>query len=307
MRVVVTGGAGFVGSHIVDRLVKRGDSVLVVDDLSTGLRENVAGDVELLRADASFPIADYRDADAIVHCAAYADLRHNWDHPREREALYRKNVDVTRAVLEHVSPKATLIFLSTASVYGSGGGTGVNGACREDDAKPTTCESPYAASKLACEALVASYGHARRFRWRILRLVNVVGARTAHGVIGDFVRMAKAGAIHAADNGRQRKSWVNVADVADVVARLLEADVPRDTYNVTSRVRVSWWEIVDLMGIDRELVTFEDRAGGAVGDPVNLNVSGERLAPYFAPSRSIASGIQEALAHLGWQQPKRAA
>ncbi len=301
MRVLVTGGAGFVGSHIVDALVAAGHRPCVVDDLSTGNLGNIErisnpdigdGDVLIRKVSA---LGDLTGFDAIIHAAAYADLRQNWSAPGERDRLYRNNVDETRALLEAVPQGMPFLFLSTASVYGARPKND-NGPTNEFEANPETCESPYAASKMACEAMIAAYAKGRDFPYKIGRLVNVVGARSKHGVIGDFVRMNKRhGSIHAADNGKQKKSWVHVKDVADAFVRMLQPDVPSGIYTVTSEERISWWQVVDAMGVDRKNVTFEDRAGGAVGDPVDLWCSGEKLAPFFKPRMPIADGIKDAI------------
>lgn len=329
MRILVTGGAGFVGSHVADRLLADGHEVTVIDDLSSGVdhcpkgvrREHPIDLCELL----SFNL---HSLDAVVHCAAYPELRHNWDDQKERERLLRSNVHATMALLEAMQP-IPIVYLSTASVYGSGwGDSGVpfdgdaGALAQEQFADPETIESPYAATKFAGEALVAAYAYKRGMPWHVLRLVNVVGARSHRGVIVDFVRMMReTGAIHAADDGQQTKPWVHVLDVAAAVARLIEVpaaahregklgyihDVPSGVYNCTSTELVSWWDIVDAMGVPRDSVTFEDRAKGAVGDPHNLRVSSEKLAPYFRPSRPVRDGIREALDSLGWTPATRAA
>jgi UDP-glucose 4-epimerase len=303
MRIVVTGGAGFVGSHIVDALVAHGNDVLVVDNLSTGRRKNVNPEAEFLLADVRNIEHALEGCDGIVHAAAYADLRRNWDSRDERHRAIAENVDVTDALLEAKLKRAThatLVFLSSSSVYGAAKDAA---AVVEDEALSTTCESIYAAAKLGCEAIVHAHAHAHGFKWRIARLVNVVGARTTHGVIGDFVRkMRDTGRIQAADDGKQKKSWVHVLDVADAVARMLQADVANGAYAITSEERISWWSVVDRMGVPRELVTWAARDRGAIGDPHNLYVNGSKLWPYYKPHRSVLAGIDEALASLGWRK-----
>lgn len=313
MRVLVTGGAGFVGSHIVDALIDRGDDVVVIDDLSTGNQKNVNHRACLKVREISDMRGGHNDlvsCDAIIHAAAYADLRKNWFSSSERDRLYRRNMDATRHILENKRPEIPILFLSTASVYGSAKNAD---PVLEKDATPETCESPYAASKMGCEAMIAAYALAHKSPWHIGRLVNVVGARTKHGVIGDFVKMyrdgfigvgntfAEKGRIHAADNGRQRKSWVHVSDVANAFLRMLDGGIPNGIYSITSQERISWWDIIEIMGVGSSKVTFEDRAGGALGDPVDLHVSGAKLAPYYRPTRPIVEGIREALDHLGWE------
>lgn len=298
MRILISGGAGFVGSHIADHAIAAGHDVTIVDNLSTGKRENVNPAAEFIQAPYQGCADEVFSADVVIHAAAYADLRHNWNNADERERIYRENVEGTWCLLEAMPSTTKLLFLSTASVYGAARNAV---PVTEADAFPWTCESPYAASKFACEAMIASYAFARGFRWKIGRLVNVVGARTAHGVIGDFVRMHKAtGKIHAADNGKQRKSWVNVHDVADAFLRMIDDDVPDGVYSVTSRERISWWDLTRMMGVPAEEITFEDRPGGAIGDPVDLKVHPTKLGQYYHCERPVADGVREALTHLGW-------
>lgn len=313
MKVLVTGGCGFVGSHIVDLLLEQGHSVLVVDDHSSGQRNHAEraqyqplGFVERGQGVEALDPRQLEGIDAVVHAAAYPELRHNWTRFEERERLLESNILATQFILEVIPENIPVVYLSSASVYGSHPDVLVV----ERDASAETCESPYAATKFSGELMVAAYAHKRGTRWHALRLVNVVGARTHRGVIADFVRMARldAGHIHAADDGQQRKSWVHVQDVAGAVATCLMGSgmgvdfkmVPSGVYNVTSRERISWWDVVDAMGVPRSEVTFEARDRGAVGDPKGLYVSGVKLDPYFRCTRSVAEGIREALASLGW-------
>jgi len=292
VRVLVTGGCGFVGGHVVEALRSNADDVIVVDkahpvtpvdlcDIGPGLLEGIQ---------------------AIVHCAAYADLRHNWESLDEREAQWTDNVRATIALLEHMPP-VPLIFTSSASVYGSQC-VGRTTPVTEEDAHPDTCESPYAASKLACEAIIASYAYFKGFPYYNLRLVNQVGSGSHRGVIADFVRMAKLdGFVHAADDGSQEKSWVHVEDTAEAIVSLLQQvhNVPSGTYNMTSADRVSWWRIVEIMRETHDFeVTHEPRRKGAVGDPEDITVSGEKMATFYKPWRNVNDGIRDALRSLGW-------
>lgn len=299
MKILVTGGAGFVGSHIVDRVIEKGHTPIVVDDLSSGVNY-VRDDVKFHRATVGFEMGplDLLECDAVIHAAAYAELRHNWTRDGERVRLLESNVHATIDLLERTG-SVPFVFLSTASVYGS---STKDAPVTELDAVPETIESPYAASKLACEAYVAAYSQARGFRYHIARLVNVVGDRTHRGVIRDFVQRARTeGHIHAADNGKQRKSWVHVKDVAEAVVDLaLDETIPCGAYNISSAERISWWDIVDHMKWPLDKVTYEDRSGGAIGDPVDLHVDSSKLAPWFTCSRPVSDGIRDALTFLGW-------
>lgn len=315
MKILVTGGMGFVGSHIVDRLLETGHQVVVCDDGSSGQR-NVNRHAVYLYDVTGFPKGiekltedDVAGVGAVVHAAAYPELRHNWTRSTERERLLESNILATQFLLE-VMPEVPVVYLSSASVYGSQPGRLVI----EADASAETCESPYAATKLSGELLVASYAYKWGTPWYALRLVNVVGARTHRGVIADFVRMMREkGSIHAADDGKQRKSWVHVADVADVVKTILPYSThdqpgkpPPGVYNVSSRERISWWDIVDAMGLPQD-VSYDDRDRGAVGDPYDLHVSAVKLANYYECKRPVRDGIRDALKHLGWTPPSKEA
>lgn len=289
MRIVVTGGAGFVGSAIVRRLLESKHHVRVLDDLSTGRVANIMGlacDFEQIDAGK----ADYANANAIVHAAAYPDVSANWKHPSERERQWQSNAELTRRILDRVPSGVPFVLLSTCSVYGGG---------VVDERSLVRATSPYAASKIAAEALVMAYHEAQRVRAAVLRLVNVVGPRYAHGHLADFVRQVKAtGKLHALDDGVKRKSFVHVDDVADAVENALVAPGGR-VANVTSEVLWSWRDSVAVMQAMKGAfpVTCEARPSGWVGDPDELKVT-----PYGFGwcKRSIVEGVAQSLRDCGW-------
>ena len=287
MKVLVTGGAGFVGSHVVDRLVAADHEVSVVDDLRGGKVGNVNPKAVLsMAAVCDIPRIYF---DAVVHCAATADISTNWEHFNNRIELYENNIGTTAALLEAcgVGRIGSFVFISTAAVYGDG----AHGRNQPSDAvRPL---SPYAASKVAGEALVQAYAHRFGWGWSVARLVSCVGSRYAHGHVADFVRMAKDdGVIRAKDNGTQRKSYVHVLDAADRIARM--AEFPQRVCNVSSDQTWSVRDTIAEMGIHRPVqVQWADQEAGWVGDPVNLAVSG-------GMNRIVGDGVQDALRSLGW-------
>jgi UDP-glucose 4-epimerase len=288
MRIVVTGGAGFIGSAITHRAVSGGHDVLVVDDLSTGRREQVHPSAEFVHADAG-DCHRYHDAEAIIHCAAHADIADNWIDPAGRWRQWDKTATPTLEVLERAPKGCAFVLLSTAAVYEQG---------EVDETTPVLATSPYVACKLACEHLVQAYDVAGRVDGAVLRLVNVVGPRYRHGHIADFVRMASEGRIDARDNGVNRKSFVHVEDVADAA---LDAIGKMGTYNVTSPTSWSWPDTVALMHAMRPARPFvlnvQNKDRGWIGDPGNLIVKSVHKR---ATSRNVLDGVRESLEGLGW-------
>lgn len=281
MRVTVTGGAGFVGSAVCRALIASGHEVRAVDTLSTGRRENVPDGVVLEQRDAG--TADYAGADAVVHCAAVADISRNWDSLAEREAVWRAGPELTWRVLERVPAGVRFVFVSSCAVYGAGAD------------QPPYAGSIYAASKLAAEALVCAHSEAGRVQGSIMRLASAVGTNYWHGHLADFVRQAlTVGEVRARDDGSQRKSFVHVDDVGHMVTTDLTLgrgsliDVGRDLW--------SWRDTIDVMRETRPVeVTWDAVRSAWVGDPIDLRVRGYH-------SRSVPDGVRAALVSLGWRR-----
>jgi UDP-glucose 4-epimerase len=312
-KVAVTGCAGFVGSWICEKLFAAGHTIIGLDNLSSKVNYT-PNYVEFYNVDVNSKISHLiENVDAVVHASAYAELRHNWEHIAERDKLFYNNEKATRNILEQM-PEVPIIFLSSSSVYGSSSNNLIKDrALKEEDANPQLIESPYAASKLACESYIAAWSFKRKTPWYSLRLVNQIGARAHRGVIVDFLRMIRDNKhIHAADNGLQKKNWVHVEDTADVIVRLLNQQniVPSGIYNVTSDERWSWRDIVQVMYKMYEeqnpnsslpfTLTFEDCLAGSIGDPINLYVSGDKLKLYYNCNRSVEKAVRESLQYCNW-------
>lgn len=207
----MTGGAGFLGSHVVDELLRRKDimhdgeetEVVAVDNLTTGREAWCACPLDTVDF---FAAAQLRVATAIIHCAALADISENWTPNHNREHIFRTNVQHLHYMLEQLARGAAcrrFIFISTAAV----------------DAPQQT---PYTASKIAGEALVRAYCQALNIHLTIVRPVSLVGKRYHHGHIADFVKMEKEhGVIRAKDNGHQRKPYASVVEAAHTIANML--------------------------------------------------------------------------------------
>jgi UDP-glucose 4-epimerase len=258
VRAIVTGGAGFIGSHVVEALVARGDEVLVLDDLSSGRRENVSSAAELvagdIRDDATVRevFARHRP-EACLHFAAQADVRVSVARPDfDCEVNVLGTVRLLEAAREHSAP---IVFAST--------GGALYGECREPapETAPRDPLAPYGASKLAAEEYLATYNRLHDTAHTSLRLGNVYGPRQdphgEAGVVAIFLgKLANGEAPHVFGDGAQERDYVFVADV--VAATLAALERPAGVFNVGTGTATS---VLDLLDTCR-------RVSGVEADPV---------------------------------------
>lgn len=294
MRALVTGGAGFIGSNLVDALLARGDEVTVVDDLSTGRRENLE---QGLAAGAALVEADIRDREAlegvarergpevVFHLAAQIDVRKSIADPAWDASI---NVGGTANVLEaaRAAGSRRLVFSSTGgAIYGEGEGQELPLA---EDA-PLAPEAPYGQSKFAGEGYLSLYERLYGLSSVPLRLGNVYGPRQdplgEAGVIAIFCgRLREGGRPTVFGDGRQTRDYIYVGDV--VAAMLAAADSP-----VTGAFNVGTGIETDVLELVRQLAGL----GGAEG-----------FEPEFAPPRTgevqrISIDPARSGHELGWE------
>jgi UDP-glucose 4-epimerase len=227
MRACITGGAGFIGSNLADRLSAVGAELTIVDDFRSGRREFVAEllerpGVRLLEGDV-LDAALMRDAvagcDWVFHLQANADVRYGLDHPQRD---LEQNTIATSNVLEAMRAEGVskIAFSSTGSVYG------------EPDVFPTPEDAPfprqtslYADSKLAGESLLGAYAHGYGFTGLVFRFVSILGERYTHGHVYDFYRSLRAdpSRLRVLGDGRQEKSYLYVQDCIAAILVAVEA------------------------------------------------------------------------------------
>ncbi len=258
MRAVVTGGAGFIGSHLVDALVERGDEVLVVDNFATGKREFLNPGAELRVHDIREPFA--LDADVVFHLAAQADVGTSVQRPD-----YDAQVNVVGTVntLE-AAGETKLVFASTGgAIYGDVTGP----ADEEHERRPV---SPYGTAKLAAEAYVQTWNRLYGRGHVVLRFANVYGPRQDSslegGVVSIFLeRMGRHEETLIFGDGGHERDYVYVGDV---VAAVLAAEGHEGgVFNIGTGVATSVSELHSLCrrisGVDDPARRIEARAGDA--------------------------------------------
>ncbi|HEX8751988.1 MAG TPA: NAD-dependent epimerase/dehydratase family protein [Solirubrobacterales bacterium] len=294
MRCLVTGGAGFIGSNLVDALLARGDAVTVVDDLSTGRRQNLDGALE---AGAELAEIDIRDAAAlralaaerkpelVFHLAAQIDVRKSLEDPAFDAAV---NVGGTANVLEaaRAGGSRRVVFVSTGgAIYGEGAGQQLP----LDESTPIAPFSAYGQSKYAAEGYLWLYERLYGLSGVALRLGNVYGPRQdplgEAGVIAIFCGLVRSGGRPTVyGDGTQTRDYIYVGDV--VAAALAAAD--RDT---TGPLNIGTGRETNVL----ELAEALSRLGGAEG-----------FEPRFAPPRAgevqrISLDASRAERELGWR------
>ena len=277
--VLVTGGAGLVGSHLAARLLDRGATVRVADDLSKGDRDRVPDGADFVEADLTDPgdvaeaVTD--DLDVVFHFAAYTDT--NYDDDRE---LFEANTAMTYNVLERMHEVGVdrLAFTSSSTVYGE--------APRPtpEDYGPLEPISIYGSSKLADEALISTHAHSYGVQSWVFRFANIVGPHQRGNVIPDFIQKLDAdpSELEILGDGRQEKSYMHVSECVDAIQHVVEhADEDLNVYNLGTETTTSVTDIADIvsdeLGVDPEYAyTGGDR--GWTGDVPKMRLSIERLA-----------------------------
>ncbi|MDD2857891.1 MAG: NAD-dependent epimerase/dehydratase family protein [Candidatus Nanopelagicales bacterium] len=303
MRVLITGGAGFIGSNLARALAQRGDSVVVLDDLSTGLVSNLDGiEVTLIEGtivDAATVAGAIEGADAVVHLAARGSVPRSIEDPA---ATHDVNATGTLRVLEAArAAGAHVVFSSSSSVYG------VNTALPKAEEMWTQPMSPYGASKLAAESYAMAFRQVYGLDVLALRFFNVYGPlqRPDHdyaAVIPKFAWLARAGqplTVHG--DGEQTRDFTHVDSVVAVLASALDRRLSWDrpvnlAFGAAITVNGVVAELERQLGADLAIVHEPARAAdvrNSLNDPALLRT----LFPDVAPV-DFSSGLATVLAWM---------
>jgi UDP-glucose 4-epimerase len=307
MRAFITGCAGFIGSHLTDRLLSSGSEVVGFDNFSSGRRRYLEGArqnsrfqlVEADLLDADTLKSAMRGSDCVFHLAANADVRHGTAQPRKD---LEQNTIVTHNVLESMRAHGIrkIAFASTGSVYG------------EATVFPTPEEAPfpvqtslYGASKLACEGLIAAYCEGFGLQSWIFRFVSILGERYSHGHVFDFYRQLRSDPrqLRVLGNGRQRKSYLYVQDCLDGI--LLAMSRSGGRVNLFNLGVDSYCEVNDSIGwICQALgvnpkITYSGGERGWVGDNPFIFLDTRRIRDLgWRPKLNIEQGVLKTLEYL---------
>lgn len=307
MRYFVTGGAGFIGSTLVDRLLAEGHSVTAYDNFATGQRPFVAQ--ALAHPNYTLVEADLLDLprlttalaghDLVFHLAANADVRFGTDHPRRD---LEQNTIATHNVLEAMRANGVrrIAFSSTGSVYG------------EPEVFPTPENAPfpvqtslYAASKLAGEGLISAYCTGFGFQGYIFRFVSILGERYTHGHVFDFYKQLRADPtrLRVLGNGQQRKSYLYVQDCVDAMLTVIDkSEAPVAVYNLGTdeycQVNDSIGWICEHLGLAPER-QYTGGERGWIGDSPFIFLDTAKVrALGWRPKLTIHKGVRKTVAYL---------
>ena len=276
MRVLVTGGAGFIGSHLVDLLLEESNHVVIFDDFSSGKMEFIEtnlennSNLELVRGDLlnfSEISSAMVNIDMVFHLAANPDIRLGTEIT---DTDLKQGVIATYNVLEsmRLSGCKKIAFASSSVVYG------------EADVIPTPENygplfpiSLYGASKLGSEALISSWVGTFGIKAWIFRFANIIGSRGTHGVIYDFINKLKVrkNELEVLGNGMQEKSYMEVGDCVRAISHVVKnTNLPLNCYNLASGDTCSVRRIAEIVveesGLGDVLISYTGGDRGWAGD-----------------------------------------
>jgi UDP-glucose 4-epimerase len=306
-RCLVTGGAGFIGSNLVDRLLQAGHQVTIFDNFSLGKKEFIAGALrrgaalitgDLLHLEAIVEAA--RGQDWIFHMAANSDIdfgRRQTDHD------LRQGTVATYNVLEAMRRNAIgkIAFASSSAIYGETGGAPIH-----EDYGPLLPISFYGASKLACEALISAFCHNYGFQAWIFRFANIVGKNATHGALFDFVHklLKDPKRLDILGDGKQSKPYLLVDDCVEGMLYAVDhAHEPLNIFNLAceggTEVRAMAEIVAEEMGLSGVEFCFAESRRGWAGDVPLVRMDPGKLARLgWKAKRSSTEAVRAAARDL---------
>lgn len=306
-RILVTGGAGFIGSCLVDRLIEKGDFITVFDNLSSGKIEFVEKhfdnpDFTLMKSD----LLDYKetekackDIDFVFHVAANPDVRLG---ASDTKVHLDQNILATYNLLEAMRKNGVkkIAFTSTSTIYGE-----AHIMPTPENYGPLIPISLYGASKLACEALITSFSHTFDMQAWIFRFANIVGPRSTHGIIVDFIKKLRENPaqLEILGDGKQEKSYLHVSECVDAILFAIEKSKEDiNIFNIGSEDTISATRIgetiVEEMKLPNAKFIYTGGNRGWKGDVPRMRLDIEKLKdigwkPDCTSERSVRETVRE--------------
>ena len=269
MKILVTGGAGFIGSHLIDELIDIGYEIDCIDNFSTGKKEYIQHHLgeknfRLIEGDIlKTNIKDViNDCDVVFHLAANPDVKLG---AMDTRVHFEQNILATYRILEGMRKKGIkkIAFTSTSTVYGE-----AVEIPTPEDYGPLIPISLYGASKLSCEALISSYCHTFDMEGVIYRFANVVGPRSTHGVTYDFVNKLRKNPneLEILGDGKQKKSYMHISDCINAMIYGFENKEERvEIFNIGSKDWIDVKKIADIVSQEMGLKPKYRFTGGVDG------------------------------------------
>jgi len=312
-RVLVVGGAGFIGSHLVDVLMERGVEVVVFDNLSSGSLENIRRWLDspgftFIKGDLLSPTdlgkLEIERYNLTFHLAANPEVKIGTANPNIH---FQQNVVATHNLLEllrKAGNRPTLVYTSTSAVYGE-----ASKIPTPEDYAPLKPISIYGASKLASEALITAYAYTYGFKAIIYRLANVVGPRSRHGIVYDFIQKLKRNQseLEILGDGTQTKSYIYINDCIEAMLLGVEKSSEQvEIYNVGSEDQVDVKTIakivVEEIGLRDVRFVFTggvDGGRGWLGDVKNMLLDISKIKKCgWKPKLDSKQAIREAVKRI---------
>ncbi|WP_191400341.1 NAD-dependent epimerase/dehydratase family protein [Flavonifractor sp. An306] len=276
MKVMVAGGAGFIGSHLIDALLAEGNDVVCVDNFFIGTRENIAHlhgnshfkfyEQDLTDLERMLEIFKAEQVEYVFHLAANSDIQASAQSPMIE---YKNTYSTTFILLEcmRLCGVKKLFFASTSAVYGEQMGVEVS-----EDAVALKPISYYGGAKLGSEGIISSFAYMNDMSVLVFRFPNVIGPRLTHGVIFDFVKRLKADPTHLRilGDGTQSKPYIYVMDLVDAIMRFKDVEKGVTLYNVGVETQTSVTRIAEIvcekMGLPEIPFEYTGGRGGWKGD-----------------------------------------
>lgn len=319
-KILITGGAGFIGSHLAEVLVENENKVIVLDNLSSGLKSNleicnnnknfelVVEDIKNIEKNSSI----LNEVKTIFHIAAYPEVRTGYETP---ELAYDQNIKNTFIMLESIrkSDVEQFVFASSSVVYGE-----PEILPTPEDYGPLLPISVYGGSKLACEGLVSSYCHTYGIKGTIVRFANVVGARSRHGVIWDFIKKLENNQkeLEILGDGKQVKSYIHVDDCINAILFCVENSKNQvDVFNIGNKDQINVLDIGSVVcrSLGLENVQIFTKGGtkdgrGWIGDIKNMQLDISKVTslgwnPKLNSKQSVEKAAKEIINENKDQSP----